>query len=129
MKNLLIIGVVIVLAGAGAWYAFGGGNGGGQKAFGKGVEATVVSIGDIQKAPDKYLNQTVTVEGEMTKECPGSGCWWYVKDASGEIRADSANNGFALPLHQEGKRIRTTGKIIKSEGGDLEIESTGAAFR
>jgi hypothetical protein len=124
MKRIVISIVVILVVGLGIWYAFGG-----QKKaveFGQGVGEKLVQIGDIQKNPDKYLNQIVTVEGELTKECPSSGCWWYLKDNSGEIRADSFGSGFALPLNQTGKWFRTTGKVIKTEGGELEISATGA---
>ncbi|MHB9023112.1 MAG: hypothetical protein ACYC7E_02920 [Armatimonadota bacterium] len=126
MKNVLIGIVVLGLVGAGIWYAFSGGDGKNGKSFGQGVEDVLTPIGDIQKAPKEYLGKVVTVEGELTKECPGSGCWWYVKDQTGEIRSDSFGGGFALPLHQEGKHIRTTGKVVKSESGELQIASSGA---
>jgi hypothetical protein len=53
------------------------------------------------KHPAKYLNETVTVEAEVIKKYP-TGYWWYVKDQTGEIRADSVAAGFGLALHQEG---------------------------
>lgn len=126
MKKILMGIVVLALVGAGIWYAFGGGEGGKSNSFGRGAEATVIAIGDVQKDPGKYLGQVVTVEGELTRECPSTGCWWYVKDRTGEIRADSFGGGFALPLNQEGKHIRTTGKVVKTESGELQIASSGA---
>jgi hypothetical protein len=128
MKQIATILVVVALVGAGIWYALGGGETANGNAFGGAVGTQTVAIGDIQQAPGKYLGQEVTVEGELTKECPGSGCWWYIKDQSGEIRADSLGASFALPLHKEGQRIRTTGKVIKTAAGSLEIAATGAAL-
>ncbi len=126
MKNIVIGIIVLAAIGAGIWYAFGGSGEKKNKAFGQGTGTEVTAIGDITSAPNKYLGQVVTVEGELTKECPGSGCWWYVKDQTGEIRADSFGGGFALPLHQEGKHIRTTGKVVKADSGELQIASLGA---
>jgi len=127
MKNLVIGIAVVAVIGLGVWYAFAGsGEKGAQNTFGQGTGAEVTPIGQIVKSPDKYLGKVVTVEGEMTKECPASGCWWYVKDDSGEIRADSFGSNFALPLNKEGKHIRTTGKVVKNDNGDLEIGATGA---
>ncbi len=126
MKNTIIVVAVILLVGVSIWYTVGG-EGKKNSSFGSAnVQSVAVSIGDIQKDPVKYVNQVVTVTGELTRECPTSGCWWYIKDESGEIRADSAGSGFALPLHQQGKKIRTTGKILKTESGDVEIVALGA---
>jgi uncharacterized protein YdeI (BOF family) len=125
MKKTVIVLAIVMLVGISIWYTVGG-SGGKNNSFGAGVQSAITSIGDIQKDPAKYLNQVVTVEGEMTKECPTSGCWWYIKDQSGEIRADSAGSGFALPLNRQGQTIRTTGKVVKTESGDLELVAMGA---
>lgn len=127
MKNIIIGIAILAVIGLGVWYAFGGnGEKSAKNKFGQGTGAEITSIGQIVKSPKDYLGKVVTVEGEMTKECPASGCWWYVKDGTGEIRADSSGASFALPLNKEGKHIRTTGKIVKNDNGDLEIGATGA---
>jgi uncharacterized protein YdeI (BOF family) len=126
MKNSVIGILILAVLGMGIWYAFGNSGGGKKNSFGSGVTGAVVQIGDIQKAPVKYLGKEVTVEGQMTRECPSSGCWWYVKDQTGEIRVDSFGSNFSLPLHQEGKHVRSTGKIVKTDGGELQIAASGA---
>lgn len=126
MKKAMITVLILAVAGAGIWYAFGGASGKAQKTFGKGTDPTLTTIAAIQQNPEEYLGKLVTIEGEMTKECPGSGCWWYVKDATGEMRSDSVAGGFALPLHQEGRRVRTTGKVTRMESGELQLAATGA---
>lgn len=125
MKKTLLVMAIVVLVAISIWYTAGGGSGK-NNSYGAGAQSAITSIGDIQENPAKYLNQVVTVEGEMTKECPTSGCWWYIKDQSGEIRADSAGSGFALPLNRQGQIIRTTGKVVKTESGDLELVALGA---
>lgn len=130
MKKILVgIAVSAVLL-AGIWYAFFSGDKGSGKTLGAGVGTELVSVGRILADPKAYIGKTVTVEGTITRECPGSGCWWYVKDETGEIRMDSFGGGFALPLHQEGKRIRGTGKIVGAEeGGELMIAASGAELK
>ena len=128
MKRTIIVIAIIAVVGAAVWYAFGG-SGGKSNRFGQGADSQVIPISAIQQAPEQYLGKTVTVDGAITKECPSSGCWWYLKDATGEIRANSFGNGFALPLHKEGRPIRTTGKVVTTESGELELAATGAEFR
>ena len=128
MKNLILLVIVLALMAGGIWYVLSGSEGK-SNSFGGGVAATLTSVGDIQRSPGKYLNQIVTVEGEMTKECPTTGCWWYVKDRTGEIRADSLGGGFALPLNRKGDIVRTTGRLVRTEGGELQIAASGAVLR
>jgi hypothetical protein len=123
-----IIGVgIVALLGISLWYTVGGAS---KKndSFGAATGTVVTSVADIYKHPAKYLNETVTVEGEVSKECP-TGCWWYVKDQTGEIRADSLGAGFNLLVNQEGHTVRTTGKVTKMEGGDLQLVALGAKLR
>ncbi|HSV75164.1 MAG TPA: OB-fold nucleic acid binding domain-containing protein [Chthonomonadales bacterium] len=130
MKSAIIAVVVVAVVGAGIWYAFGGGEAPGVTAPVPAAQAaTVVAIGDLQAAPETYLGQTVAVEGRITRHCPTTGCWWYVQDATGEIRADSSATGFALPPGQDGKQVLTTGKVTRNEGGELELTATGATVK
>ena len=125
MKGTITVIVLIALIGVSLWYTLGG-DGKKNNSFGAGTQPAVTSIGDIQKDPDKYVDQVVTVEGELSRECPTSGCWWYIRDQTGEIRADSSGSGFALPLKMQGQTIRTTGKVVRTEDGDLELVALGA---
>jgi uncharacterized protein YdeI (BOF family) len=126
MKTVVSIVLAVLVVGAGIWYAFFTGTESRQH-FGLPTGTEITSIGTILANPAAYLNKVVTVEGELTKECP-SGCWWYVKDRTGEIRVDSFGGGFALALRQEGKRVRSTGTIVAGDNGVPEIAATGASL-
>ncbi len=128
MKKIIVGIALAVVVGISFWYSLGGESGKGNL-FGQAPGASVLPISEIRSHPERYVDQVVTVEGEMTQECQETGCWWYIKDKGGEIRADSSSGGFALPLRQQGKTIRTSGKIIRQEGGDLEIAALGAAIQ
>jgi uncharacterized protein YdeI (BOF family) len=88
------------------------------------VEAvTHVDIGEIDQS---HVGRRVAFEGTITRECPHSGCWAIVQDASGQIRIDTNDGGFALPLRREGSKVRVVGKVIRKENGDLEIAAESA---
>ena len=128
MKKTLMLLAVVTVVGGSIWFVIDGGQAS-ESNYGMSPGTVVAPISDLQQNPDKYLGQTVTVEGELTKECPTTGCWWYVKDNTGEIRADSLAGGFALPLNHEGRTIRTTGKLQKGEGGELQLAAFGARLK
>lgn len=82
-----------------------------------------VAIADITS---DQVGERVAIEGTIDKECPHSGCWAVIKDASGQIRIDTNAGGFALPLHREGSHIRVTGTVMLTEGGSVEITAESA---
>ncbi len=128
MRRTVTAVVAVAVLAAGVWYAFGSGIKG-SGTYGSGVGTRVTALADITKNPKAFVGKTVTIEGTLTQECPSSGCWWYTRDASGgELRASSEGAGFALPLHQKGKTLRTTGRVIQTETGTLELAATGARF-
>jgi len=82
-----------------------------------------VAIADIIS---DQVGERVSIEGTIDKECPHSGCWAVIKDASGQIRIDTNAGGFALPLHREGSHIRVVGTVMLTEGGSVEISAESA---
>ena len=64
MKNVLLVIFVLALMGAGIWYVLSGDDSNGNS-FGSNVGAPSTTVAEIRNNPDRYLNQVVTVEGEM----------------------------------------------------------------
>jgi len=60
--------------------------------------------------PKGWDAKTVLVEGTIARECP-TGCWLYLRDATGEIRIELKQESFTAPLQQEGKTIRVMGEV------------------
>jgi len=129
MKRAVVGLAVVAIIVISTWYVLSGEGNGKSNKFGKSTGTKVTSISDIQKSPQEHLNQVVTIDGKITRECPQSGCWWYVQDKTGEMRVDSKRGGFTLPLRREGHRIRTTGIAVKTEGGELQIAASGAELQ
>ena len=90
------------------------------------ASAEAVTHLDIGQIDQTHVGQRVAFEGTITKECPHSGCWAIIKDASGQIRIDTNDGGFALPLRREGSKVRVVGKVIQKQNGDLEIAAESA---
>ena len=141
MNKLFSIVAIAAVVGGGTWYvtrapqpqadccAAGG------RMTGMGVQAAAAAsdqgpkstpIGSLTAA---QKDQKVQIEGTIAQECPHTGCWAVIKDDTGQIRIDTNDGGFTLPLHQEGHKIRVVGKLKVEVNGDLEISATTAEVK
>ena len=112
--------VAVLLAGAVAYLARPQ-----KELFGTPPAAQVATVAIADITPER-LGQTVAIEGTIVQECPHTGCWAIIRDASGRIRIDTQAGGFALPLRREGSRVRVVGEVRQTESGDLEISAHSA---
>ncbi|MFH1283367.1 MAG: hypothetical protein ABII27_06860 [bacterium] len=86
-----------------------------ENKFGKDIALTEpTSIGSILKYPSKFKDKNVLVKGQISVECP-TGCWFYLKDSSGEIYIDLNASNFAIP-QLENKEVAVEGTIITKQG-------------
>ncbi len=82
-----------------------------------------IRIGGLDQG---HVGQRVAIEGKIVAECPHSGCWAVIEDATGQIRIDTNKGGFTLPLRREGSSIRVVGEIDQTEAGNLLLNAEGA---
>jgi len=75
------------------------------------TEKRVVNTKDILANPDEYLDQTVRLEGKITRECP-SGCWFFLEDETGTIYVDINPSGLSIPP-KVGKKVVVEGVPTK----------------
>lgn len=121
MSKIILIVVIAALIGGGIYFVLGKGS----VQHGKSIPAGLVtSISDISSHGKAWVGKEVTVKGRMTQKCPTSGCWFYVKDSTGEIRVDTAPSGFTITDIPLGKTITVHGKVVVTEGG-TELVATG----
>jgi len=83
-----------------------------------------VSLASLNEHPEKYENQTVKIKGEIILECP-TGCWFNLKDESGEIYVDIRPNGLALPQkvgHEAGVERKAVAQDAKIMIGGKGVE-------
>lgn len=83
-------------------------------------------IDAILKESGNFDGKTVTVEGEIIRECP-TGCWFDIKDQAAVIHVDIKPSGFAIP-QKTGKTVTVEGKVSVRDNQPI-IVGTGVEIR
>jgi hypothetical protein len=110
--------------------------GGGSKGYGAALApATPVALGTVMAAPDRFADQTVTVEGQVRKACTRKGCWMELAESQQPgtpgCRVTFKDYGFFVPTDSAGTRARVQGKVevgVLSAAAVRHYEEEGAAF-
>lgn len=96
--------------------------------YGAGVDpaAQRVSVEDafLQKG---LLGQKVTLEGTIVSQCQSNGCWFFLRDTTGQIYIDLATNKFSLPS-MPNKQVVASGVVAKSKNNILLV-ATGVEVK
>ena len=108
----------------------------GRKAFGAPFgKSPPASLGDVLKAPDKYADQSVLVEGDVRQACSRKGCWMELsagKDAAAPgCRVTFKDYGFFVPTDSAGSKARVEAKVetkIVKPATVTHLEEEGAKF-
>ncbi len=69
----------------------------------------------------------VTLTGTMVEKCPVAGCWFRLRDGTGEIKVDTKAAGFvvaALPLET---KMTVAGRITESDG-EVILDASGIRY-
>ncbi len=75
------------------------------------VEQTL-PLADLAGAPERFVGQTVRIEGIVSKVCQGMGCWAEVKSADGTtFLAKSLDESVLLPKDCAGRKIVVQGVV------------------
>ncbi len=69
----------------------------------------------------------VTLTGVMTEKCPVAGCWFRLRDATGEIKVDTKTAGFVVVNVPLERPVTVAGRIV-TEGDETLIEATGLRY-
>jgi hypothetical protein len=110
MKAILVVGALL-LAGGGAWLflAHRGPDHHGQAFRGLGA----VEIASLVEKPTDYLKKDVRIEGTLAKQCPSTGCWFYLREPGGkEIKVEMGDTTPELPA-RVGKKATVEGQLIR----------------
>ena len=88
------------------------------KTFGKGVsESQAVKVSELLANADKYVGQTVRVEGIVIDVCSKRGCWMDLAGdgKSGKIRIKVDDGVMVFPMEAKGKQATAEGVFTKIE--------------
>lgn len=121
MKKMLLAHILVVSIFLAAC------SGGGEQ-YGAGVDpdAPKVQVKDIFLQPD-LMGKKITLEGRIASQCTSNGCWFYLKDETGQVYIDLSRNGFALPSLPNKVAI-ASGTVARSQRA-LLLVATGVEVK
>ncbi len=107
-----------------------------RKAFGSPIgQSSSAHLGDVLKAPDKFADQTVLVEGEVRRACTRKGCWMELSEsqdpAAAGCRVTFKDYGFFVPTDSAGSKARVEAKVetkLVKPALVQHLEEEGAKF-
>ena len=88
------------------------------KTYGKGVDGTgVIKVSELVANAEKYVGQTVRVEGVVIDVCAKRGCWMEIAGdgKSGKIRIKVDDGVIVFPMEAKGKSAVAEGVFTKIE--------------
>jgi hypothetical protein len=109
---------------------------GARKAFGAPlVGAKAVALSEVLKAPDKFAEQSVLVEGEVRRACTRKGCWMELSEGQDPTapgcRVTFKDYGFFVPTDSAGSKARVEAKVeskVLKPSLVTHMEEEGAKF-
>ena len=63
-----------------------------------------------------------TFQGIMTAQCKGDGCWFMLKDSTGEVLVDLKPYDFRTPLGIVGTKVRLNGRV-NTEDSNVKVDA------
>ena len=86
------------------------------KTYGKGVSSNeIIKVSDLVADADKYIGQTVRVEGVVIDVCAKRGCWMDLKSDGGKVRIKVDDGVMVFPMDAKGKTAVAEGVFTKIE--------------
>jgi len=126
LMGVLLIVILIILGISGCSGISSSSSSSNSEKYGVDItEKEVVNTKDILSSPDKYLGQTLRLEGTIVRECP-SGCWFFLKDETGTIYVDINPSGLSIPP-KVGKKVAVEG-VPENKNGRISINGKGVEF-
>ena len=99
----------------------------GGESLGDGIDADApeVSIREAITVPE-LRSERITLEGTIVSICPSRGCWFYLRDDTGQIVVDLAPNDMAIGRENRspGAKTRVSG-FVRENNGIVILEATG----
>ncbi len=88
----------------------------------------VVEIAPLVDRPADFLKKDATIRGTVVRQCPSSGCWFYLRDSGGkEVKVEMGDTTPKLPRRLS-KTATVEGRLIRF-GEGYEFVGTAVEFR
>ena len=80
------------------------------------------------RALDRLSPQSaVVVSGVMVEKCPVAGCWFVLRDGTGQVRVDTKTAGFVVTDVPLKTRLTVAGSVQREEG-TTSLAAIGALY-
>lgn len=125
MKKILLLSVLVLVVGILAvMVTFRS-----PAAFGQPFKVSdLTALPEVVKNPTSHLVADVRTEGRIVRQCPSSGCWFFLEDGSdSQIRVELGHLGMKFPQHVGGM-AEVEGRLMQS-GKQLEIVGNSVRFK
>ncbi|MBI5100749.1 MAG: DNA-binding protein [Nitrospirae bacterium] len=96
--------------------------------YGAGVDKKIAQV----KVKDIFLDSNpvgkkVTLKGRISSQCGSNGCWFVLKDDTGQIFINLGPNNMTLPPRMD-KEAKVTGTVYPAQG-ELQVAAEGVEVR
>jgi len=89
--------------------------------------AKAVQISEIVRNPSNFTNDETRIKGKIVRQCPASGCWFYLDDGqNNQVRVEMGSVTPELPQNV-GRYATVEGRMIKM-GDEYQIAGEGVEF-
>ncbi len=76
----------------------------------------MAAIQEIVNQPDTFLSKPVSIQGKLKRQCPATGCWFFLTDPNDpkarELKVEMGDTTPRLPS-RIGKLARVEGQLIR----------------
>jgi len=110
MKTIFVL-CGLILAGAGAWFFLSRSR---TDHFGNEFRGyPSIELEKLVDSPKDHLKKELRIDGLLVRQCPSSGCWFFLKEPGGkELKVEMGDTTPKLPA-RVGKRATVEGQLIK----------------
>ncbi|WP_034764286.1 DNA-binding protein [Chrysiogenes arsenatis] len=101
-----------------------------EEKYGAGVnpQATVITVEDaFLKSEFLEKEAPITIAGNIQTQCTSNGCWFILRDATGQIFVDLARNNFTVPA-RGGREVTASGTLTVFNN-NLLLVASGVAVK
>lgn len=95
--------------------------------FGSFSGAPITAVADLIERPKDFLNKTVLVEGEVTRQCKTMGCYFFFTSGEKYLRADLNRIAMKAPM-REGRLVRVEGLMVPY-GDSYQLLASAVEFQ
>ncbi len=85
-----------------------------------------LTLAEILREPDLYVDQTVKVSVRVDKVCQKKGCFFIAQDEDALVRVAFKDYGFFVPTDIAGRRVTLAGQLVRRDMSPEQAQHYGS---